>query len=95
MYVALSFCIDILIPATKPEWETVTYERALMDCKATTKEMETKSGNALSSKPLTSVDGPGDAPRPAPAAGVPSAYSGAAQQPTTSSATDASWGTHK
>ena len=62
---ARTFCIDILIPGPFQEWETVTYERALFDCKTKEKETEAQRGDAYSS---TSVDGSGDVQRLASAA---------------------------
>ena len=48
--VGKQFVIDILIPGQE-KWETVSYERALLDCKQQEAELEKKRGNALSSNP--------------------------------------------
>ena len=64
-----SFCIDMLIPG-QHKWETVSYLRALEDCKTRTMQVEQQRGSALSSQlELTSVDGPRDILRP-PSAGL-------------------------
>ena len=67
--VTRSFCIDILIPGPSQEWETVTYETALRDCRRKETEVVAKRKDALSS---SSVDGPGDVERLASAACAPS-----------------------
>ena len=74
-----TFCIDILIPGQR-KWETVTYQRALLDCKSKEKEAELRRGNALSSQPTlnSSVDGLSGTPRPPDAGPTAGAGAGAA-----------------
>ena len=52
--VGKKFCIDILIPGND-KWETVSYERALQDCKQQANEIERKRGDAFSSKPAAAI----------------------------------------
>ena len=47
--IALSFCIDVLLPGTT-NWVTVSYERALQDRRANQKAINMNQGESLSSR---------------------------------------------
>ena len=97
--VGLTFCIDVLIPGQRA-WETVTYQRALVDCRNKERKVEIQRGEALSS---TSVDGPRSILRPPTAGLMASVAAGAPSEARLSSvapmededADDGVWGSDK